>query len=94
VRRFLFAGLRLRTACDLEVNGELIVTRPGGFTIPDESALLKECKALITECRSLFAKPAVTEVVWSGPAKKAKGKKGTGEDESGDQSAVDEDENE
>ncbi|MGH7719847.1 MAG: type I-G CRISPR-associated RAMP protein Csb1/Cas7g [Gemmatimonadaceae bacterium] len=68
IRRFLSTGLRLRTACDLElVNGGLRVTRPnGGFTIPDETSLLKECKDLTCVCATakLFADPPVTEVAW------------------------------
>ncbi len=65
IRRFLSAGLRLRTACDLEVDGELTVTRPkDGFTVPDETALLEESKGLIGKCKPHFADPAVTEVQW------------------------------
>src|SRR5436305_614274 len=36
VRRFLSHGLRLRTACDLEVVDGLKITRPQGFTISSE----------------------------------------------------------
>lgn len=64
VRRFLSAGLRLRTACDLEVDGDLTVTRPNGFQIPDEAKLLAECKTLIAVCKPLFAEPAITLVEW------------------------------
>lgn len=66
VRRFLSTGLRLRTACDLEVEGELTVTRPEGFEIPDEKTLLEECKDLIGSCKTYFADPAITEVEWKG----------------------------
>lgn len=62
IRRFLSTGLRLRTACDLEVDGDLAVTRPAGFAIPDEGELLSECKSLIGSCKPLFADPAITEV--------------------------------
>jgi CRISPR-associated protein Csb1 len=65
IRRFLSNGLRLRTACDLEVNGSgLVVTRPKEFVIPNEGDLLKECASLIGQCKSLFADPAVTPVEW------------------------------
>jgi len=95
VRRFLSTGLRLRTACDLEMDGELAVTRPNAFVISDEKALLEECKTLIEKCKSLFANPPITEVEWKPDNKKAKGKKGEGEEESGDKgTADDEDEDE
>jgi CRISPR-associated protein Csb1 len=67
IRRFLSTGLRLRTACDLEIIGDLKVTRPpNGFTVPNESELLSECRQLIDECRKakLFAEPPFTEVKW------------------------------
>jgi CRISPR-associated protein Csb1 len=41
VRKFLEVGLRLRTACDLTLEGEPDVTRPEGFPLP----LLKEIEA-------------------------------------------------
>ena len=90
VRRFLSTGLRLRTACDLEIDGELTVTRPSGFVLPVEYELLQECKTLIATCKPFFANPAVTEVEW----KPAKGKKVASEEDPRDQGTVDdEDEN-
>jgi CRISPR-associated protein Csb1 len=74
-RRFLSTGLRLRTACDLELDGELIVTRPDGFTMPAEDTLLRECTQLITACKTHFADPAITEVEWKPGKKKGKGEK-------------------
>lgn len=71
VRRFLSTGLRLRTACDLEVDGDLAVTRPKGFEISGVKALLGECKCLIQACNEFFASPAVTQVEWK-PSKKGK----------------------
>lgn len=65
IQRFLSTGLRLRTACDLERDGELAVTRPkAGFALPSEEDLLKECTTLIGKCRKakLFADPSITEV--------------------------------
>ncbi|MGO9455299.1 MAG: type I-U CRISPR-associated RAMP protein Csb1/Cas7u [Candidatus Binataceae bacterium] len=64
VKRFLSTGLRLRTACDLEMEDELTVRRPDGFEIPGEDELLNECERLIRACKSYFADPAVTEVEW------------------------------
>ncbi len=64
VRRFLSTGLRLRTACDLEMTGDVTVTRPNGFAISDEKTLLDECTRLIAACKPLFADPPITEVEW------------------------------
>lgn len=65
VHEFLSTRLRLRTACDLELNGELIFTKPEvGFTIPNRTELLKEITSLIAKCNSLFADPPVTDVEW------------------------------
>lgn len=75
VRRFLSTGLRLRTACDLGVVEDLVATRPEGFQVPPEDALLAECRTLIGECGPFFASPPVTEVVWL-PSKKKKSKNG------------------
>ena len=75
VRRFLSTGLRLRTACDLQVIGTPTVTRPSGFTIPDEDALLKECARLVALCKPLFANPPITEVEWKPGKKGSKAKK-------------------
>ena len=74
VQRFLSSGLRLRTACDLELEGDLIVTRPTGFAVPPENALLKECSGLVAKCKPLFADPSVTEVARHPAKAKAKGK--------------------
>lgn len=66
IRQFLDAGLRLRTACDLELDGELTVTRPNGFVANATDALLEECTRLISACASagLFAEPPITQVDW------------------------------
>ncbi len=62
ILRFLSTGLRLRTACDLGVVGELGVTQPEDFSVPDEQVLLQECKSLIGRCKDQFA--GVTEIKW------------------------------
>lgn len=66
VRRFLSTGLRLRTACDLEMDGDLTVKRPKEFFVPEDEVLLDECKDLIEKCiqAKLFAAPAITVVEW------------------------------
>lgn len=64
IRRFLSRGLRLRTACDLKVVGDLKVTADAGFIVPDEASLLATIKDNIKACteKKLFAAPAVTEL--------------------------------
>lgn len=57
IRRFLSAGLRLRTACDLRVSGDLKVTEPKDFVVPLESELLEECKRLIDACQQKNCSP-------------------------------------
>jgi len=64
VRRFLREGLRLRTACDLVVDGDLCVTAPPGLKLSSEEEALKAAKDAIAACgkAGLFAKPPVTEL--------------------------------
>ncbi len=66
VRSFLATGLRLRTACDLGVVGDLCVVRPDGFAVPSEEQLLEAIKKQIKACaeKDLFADPAVTIIQW------------------------------
>ena len=65
IRRFLQAGLRLRTACDLECR-ELHVTRPEGFEVPSLSELESALPELIQAAASagLFNEPRITEVTY------------------------------
>lgn len=70
VRRFLSTGLRLRTACDLTLDGDLCVTQPEGFVVPAEGELLRECRDLIGKCKPQFA--GVTTVAWKPDPKSAK----------------------
>lgn len=94
IHRFLSTGLRLRTACDLEVDGKLMVTRPNGFQILEEKALLDECQRLIALCRPLFANPAITEVEWTPSKKKDQDKPGGSEQQTDDENNVDEEDGE
>jgi CRISPR-associated protein Csb1 len=66
IRRFLKSGLRLRTACDLDVEGELTVTRPDGFIVPDEKSLASLLKDSLAACKKakLFPDDPVTTVVY------------------------------
>lgn len=88
IRRFLSTGLRLRTACDLELDGNLTITRPNEWTLPAEDSLLDACKQLIGKCKPHFADPAITEVEWKrGEKRGGQDKKG---EEPGDSDAGDE----
>ena len=66
IRRFLDDGLRLRTACDLDLV-DLRVTRPDGFHLPSTSDLEAELPGLISAvaAEGRFANPPVTVVTWS-----------------------------
>jgi len=66
VRRFLDEGLRLRTACDLELAAPLRVKRPEHFEVPDRDALEKELPELIGGAagEGRFAEPRVTTVTY------------------------------
>ncbi len=92
VSRFLGMGLRLRTACDLRVSGELQVEAPKGFSLPAEPELLKAVQQGIAQCAraGLFASPAVTEL--SAIVKRVKSKeqgKGGSDDPESDSSGDD-----
>ena len=67
MRKFLETGLRLRTACDLDMDGELTVTRPkDSFIVPSTGELEADLPALIAACASekLFADPPVTRLTF------------------------------
>ena len=67
IRRFLDTGLRLRTACDLNVDGDLEVTRPRDrFVIPATRELESDLPGLIAACAAegLFADPPVTAITF------------------------------
>ncbi|MBE3575517.1 MAG: type I-U CRISPR-associated protein Cas7 [Firmicutes bacterium] len=100
IRRFLEEGLRLRTACDLQMTA-LRVTRPEGFAVPALSELEEALPGAIAACRPLFANPPVTEVRWRAPKKKASAPADQGnsledaaEDTTGDSGQDDDDQDE
>ena len=65
IHRFLLAGLRLRTACDLELDGDgagLQIKRPSGFTLPPLDALEAALPELIKAASGGFAQPVRTTV--------------------------------
>lgn len=89
IRKFLDSGLRLRTACDLQLTGEgLAVTSPDGFTMPAIAELERNAKSLVNACQSQFANPPITEVIWDPAMAKSKNA-GKGKDEEGNGSDAD-----
>jgi CRISPR-associated protein Csb1 len=75
VDRFLKAGLRLRTACDLEAPDGIVVSRPDMFKLPSEKELTAALRSSLDTCakEGLLTKPSVTEVKFEDkPSKKKK----------------------
>ncbi len=75
IQALLHSGLRLRTACDLEVKESgFIVKRPDGFKVPALADLEIELPILIAEVASEQKWPEnrVTRVTWDGSAKPKK----------------------
>ncbi|MGH7552771.1 MAG: type I-G CRISPR-associated RAMP protein Csb1/Cas7g [Longimicrobiales bacterium] len=60
-RKVLADGLRLRTACDLEVKA-VKTTAPPDFAFPPIETIAAELAPAIRACRHLFADPSVTHV--------------------------------
>ena len=70
VRRFLDSTMRLRSACELEIDdakGGIRVKRPDDFSLPSADALSSIVCAFIKKCNPMFASPAVTELTWNNP---------------------------
>jgi CRISPR-associated protein Csb1 len=68
IQAVLDSGLRLRTACDLEVKPSgIIVTRPTGFVLPTLAELQKELPELIATVAKEQKWPddRITRVIWS-----------------------------
>jgi CRISPR-associated protein Csb1 len=74
IRRFLRDGLRLRTACDLELVDELTVQRPEGFNMPSLAELEEALPGLIKKTAGSFAKPPITTVSFEEANEGKKGK--------------------
>lgn len=65
IRALLDGHLRLRTACDLEVDGTARVTRPEVFTLPSLADLRAALPPLVKACSPLFGgERGVTKVVF------------------------------
>lgn len=80
IHRFLNEGLRLRTACDLELDGDLRIKKPAGFTLPSLAEIEAALPELIKAVTPQFANPAKTTVTFEDSGtKKTKGAK-AGED--------------
>lgn len=63
IQAVLERGLRLRTACDLEVVG-LTVNKPKGFSLPSLSELEEQLVEAAKPLQSRFAPGRITEVKW------------------------------
>jgi len=66
IQKFLRDGLRLRTACDLEIKegAKLEVQRPKEFSMPALADVEKELPALIKAASQGFANPPGTELTY------------------------------
>jgi CRISPR-associated protein Csb1 len=66
IQKFLRDGLRLRTACDLEIKegSKLEVQRPKEFAMPSLADLEKELPSLIKAAAQGFANPAETTLTY------------------------------
>jgi CRISPR-associated protein Csb1 len=64
IRRFLAGGLRLRTACDLEIVGEVSPRRES--TLPELDELTSQIAELIPQGRDVFGDGTPLTVEWSG----------------------------
>lgn len=80
VKLFLETGLRLRTACDLDMQGELYCTN-AEFNLPEKEVLLDIIKNNISSCQAkgLFANPAVTKIITPTVIKAKASKSGKGQ---------------
>jgi len=78
MRRFLETGLRLRTACDLDLK-ELTVTRPSGYVLPELPALTTRLGELVAANKTHFRAEPVLKVNFD--TKVAKARKDKGEKE-------------
>lgn len=75
IRRFLTFGLRLRTACDLQLEDQIRVTYPKEFVVPELSEIEQSIPALIRrlEASNCFARPPISIARYE-PEKEKKGK--------------------
>ena len=69
IRLFLRNGLRLRTACDLDLDGDIRVVKPSEFALPSLDELETELPKLILATAGRFANPPKTVVSFDTKAK-------------------------
>ncbi|MHA1138546.1 MAG: type I-G CRISPR-associated RAMP protein Csb1/Cas7g [Candidatus Thorarchaeota archaeon] len=79
IRKFLRDGLRLRTACDLEMEDDIRVTRPESFLLPEMDEIIQSLREAISKIEDRFSTPRITEVKYIPKARKEK-KKDEGEE--------------
>lgn len=67
IRRFLDSTMRLRTACELEIddNAGGVQVKRGDQPLPSAEELSQSVSDLIGKCKKLFASPATTELTWT-----------------------------
>jgi CRISPR-associated protein Csb1 len=75
IQAFLDRGLRLRTACDLELVDALVVKKPNGYKLPTLAELEKGMPGLVKAAADVFADPVVTVLEYKVEAAKKKGAK-------------------
>jgi CRISPR-associated protein Csb1 len=64
IQKLLSGNCRLRTACDLALDGEVIVTQPAGFKLPSLSELEAALPGLIHTAAKYFSTPKERTVVF------------------------------
>lgn len=75
IQKVLTEGLRFRTACDLELDGPVVIKRPEGYQLPTIEELEKSIPMMIAKMKDKFAEPTVTEVTYiEAPAAKSRSK--------------------
>jgi len=70
VRQFLNSNMRLRAACELEIDEKakgIQVKRPDGFAFPPATELASRLADLMAKCKPYFADPTVTILTWNNP---------------------------
>jgi CRISPR-associated protein Csb1 len=88
IRKFLDVGLRLRTACDLMLDGDQIATRPDKFSLPSREDLKADLPSLIKAVHDegKFNSDVVTTITYE---KTVKGKGGAGKEVDAGEAAAD-----